>query len=123
MKQVQRRYFLLGSSALLAAPLASFAQRPRERIPTVGFLISETSSDSSVRIEAMRAGLRDHGYLEGKNIVIEIRAADGNYARLPELAAALVQMKVDVLVAFGHKGTPGSEGCNFGDSNCGSRHG
>lgn len=98
MIQVQRRHFLLWSSALLAAPLASFAQRPREKIPTVGFLISETASDSSVRIEAMRAG-----YVDGRNMVVVIRTADGNYAQLPELAATLVRMKVDVLVAFGTK--------------------
>lgn len=103
MKLVQRRHFLLGSSALLASPLTSFAQQPREKVSKVGFLISETASDSSVRIEAMRSGLRDHGYVEGKNLVLETRTADGNYARLPELAATLVQMKVDVLVAFGTK--------------------
>ena len=51
----------------------------------------------------MRAGLRDHGYVERKNPVIEIRTADGNYARLPELAATLVRMNVAVLVAFGQK--------------------
>jgi len=110
MKPVQRRHFLLGASAILASPLASFAQQPLAKISKVGFLISETSSDSSVRIEAMGAGLRDYGYVEGKNLVIEIRTADGNYARLPELAAALVRMKVDVLVAFGTKAVLAAKG-------------
>ena len=86
MKQIQRRHFLLASSGLLAAPLATFAQKPQGKIPKIGFLISETVPDSTGRIEAMRAGLRDHGYVEGKSAVIEIRAADGNYARLPQFA-------------------------------------
>jgi putative ABC transport system substrate-binding protein len=93
MKLVLRRQFLFGSTALLAAPLASIAQQPGARQPRVAFLISETTSDSSVRMEAMRGGLRDLGYVDGKNMVIEIRAADGNYARLPELATTLVQRR------------------------------
>jgi len=53
----------------------------------------------------MRAGLRDSGYVEGKSILIEIRAADGHYERLPEIAATLVRLEIDVLVAFGSKAT------------------
>jgi len=56
-------------------------------------------------VEAFRAGLRDLGYVEGKNIVIEYRWTEGNYARLPDLAAELVRSKVDVLVT---NGTPGA---------------
>ena len=65
--------------------------------------MSETLSAQTSRMDALRAGLRDRGYVEGKNIAVEIRTADGNYERLPELAAELVSLKVDVIVAFGTK--------------------
>ena len=99
---IDRRQFVLalGVSAL-AAPLVSLAQQPK--VPRVGFLISETLSGQASRVDALRAGLRDRGYVEGKNIAIEIRAADGNYDRLPELAVELTRIKVDVIVAFGTK--------------------
>ena len=102
---MKRRALLLATSALLATPWVSFAQQAQETIPRVGFLISETVPGSASRIEALRAGLRDRDYVEGKNIVIEIQAADGNYERLPDLAIALVRLKADVIVAFGSKAT------------------
>ena len=89
--------------ALFAAPLAAFAQQPQEKVPRIGFLIAETLSGQASRVEALRAGLRDRGYVEGQTIAIEVRSADGNYARLPKLAAELARLKVDVLVAFGIK--------------------
>lgn len=103
MERAQRRHFLLAAGVLLIAPHRSFAQPSPGRVPRVGFLISETVAGTSSRIEAMRAGLRDRGYVEGKSIRIELRAADGRYDRLPDLAQALVQDKVDVIVAFGTK--------------------
>jgi putative ABC transport system substrate-binding protein len=81
----------------------SLAQQPQGKVPRVGFLISEALSGQASRIEALRAGLRDRGYVEGKSIAIEIRSAEGNYDRLPGLAAELAGLKVDVLVAFGIK--------------------
>jgi putative ABC transport system substrate-binding protein len=87
----------------LAAPLASFAQQPQGTVPRIGFLISETLSSQARRVEALRSGLLDLGYVEGKSIAIEVRSADGRYDRLPELAAELTRLKVDVLVAFGIK--------------------
>ena len=100
---ITRRQFVLalGTNSLVS-PLVSFAQQQRIP-PRVGFLISETLSGQAKRLEALRAGLHDRGYLEGKNITIEIRAADGNYDRLPALAAELARLKVDVIVAFGGK--------------------
>jgi putative ABC transport system substrate-binding protein len=92
----------LGAGAL-AAPLAVFAQQ-KGKIWRIGFLGAASASGFAGLVEAMRAGLRDLGYVEGKNIVIEFRWAEGNYERLPELAAELVRLKVDVIMTAG---TPG----------------
>ena len=91
----------MGVSAL-AAPLASFAQ-PSTKTARIGLLIPETPSVEASRVDALRAGLRDHGYVEGQNINIEVRSAEGNYDRLPGLAAELAKLKVDVIVVFGAK--------------------
>ena len=98
MEQAQRRNFLLSTSALLAAAVASFAQTPQAKIPRIGFLGVATPAAWAPRIDAFRAGLRDLGYVEDKNIVIEFRFAEGQYDRLPALAAELVRLKVDVIV-------------------------
>ena len=98
---MKRRQFVEVLAALLGAPLLAIAQQGR--IPRVGFLISETLADQKTRVDALLAGLREYGYVEGKNIVIELRPADGNYDRLPALAAELAGLKVDVIVAFGAK--------------------
>ena len=98
---MRRRSFVAFIGFILAAPLASIAQQGK--IPRVGFLISETFSGQASRVDALRAGLRELGYVEGKNIMIELRPAGGNYGRLPALATELIDLKVDVLVAFGGK--------------------
>ena len=99
-----RRAFLiaLGTYAL-AAPLASFAQQ-QPKVTRIGFLGPESASRYASRMEALRAGLRDLGYVEGKNLIIEFRWAEGKYDRLPDLASELVRSKVDVIVTGG---TPG----------------
>jgi putative ABC transport system substrate-binding protein len=71
------------------------------RIPRIGMLIAASTSVYSARVEAFRQRLRDLGYVEGKNIVIEYRYAEGKLERLPDLAAELVQLKVDVIVTTG----------------------
>jgi putative ABC transport system substrate-binding protein len=73
------------------------AQQP-EKVPRIGILIAASTSFYSARVEAMRQRLRELGYVEGKNIVIEYRYAEGKLERLPDLAAELVQLKVDVIV-------------------------
>ena len=98
----RRTWLSVVGASLLAAPLAGLAQRPA-RMPTVGFLISETPAGQESRLEALRAGLRERGYVEGKNIAIEMRSAIGQYEQLPKLADELVRLRVDVLVAFGSK--------------------
>jgi putative ABC transport system substrate-binding protein len=75
-----------------------------DRVHRMAFLGSTSSSDYASQIEAFRSGLRELGYVEGKNLVIEFRWADGNYERLPGLAAELVRSKPDVLVTHGPPG-------------------
>ena len=83
--------------SLVLAPLAAEAQQAGQlyRVGLMGM-----RSDPN-RIGALRAGLRDLGYLEGRNIVIENRWAAGKYDRLPDIAAELVRLKVDVIVTGG----------------------
>jgi len=69
------------------------------RIPRIGILSGGSASFNSARLEAFRQRLREHGYVEGKNIVIEYRYTEGKPERLPDLAAELVRLKVDVIVA------------------------
>jgi putative tryptophan/tyrosine transport system substrate-binding protein len=99
---IDRRQMLALGIGALAAQVAR-AQDAVARIPRIGFLISETLADQASRIDALRAGLREFGYVDGRTIAIVSRSAEGNYDRLPELAAELVGLKVDVLVAFGIK--------------------
>jgi putative tryptophan/tyrosine transport system substrate-binding protein len=84
---------------ILTAPLAVEAQLP-SKVARVGFL-QVTSPRSASFVQAFEQGLRDLGYVEGQNLVIEFRTAEGNVERLPALAAEFVQRKVDVLVAGG----------------------
>jgi len=73
------------------------AQQPK-KVPRIGFQSAASPSANAARIEAFRQGLRELGYEEGKNIVIEYRYAEGKIDRLPDLAAELVRLKVDVIV-------------------------
>src|SRR5213595_2918615 len=93
----RRKLLVALSAGALAAPLACFAQQQRSKVARIGVL--EATSSSANQREALIAGLRELGYVEGKNIIIEERWAEGKYERLPGLAAELVQMKVDVIVA------------------------
>ena len=88
---------------LFALYLPAEAQQTK-RVPRIGFLAAPSQSFFSARAEGFRQGLRNLGYIEGKNIVIEYRYADGNLRRLPELAEELVSLKVDVIVASGAGG-------------------
>ena len=82
---------------LLAPNLPAAAQQPA-RIPRIGILFAPSASFYSARVEAFRQRLRELGYVEGKNIVIEYRYAEGKLERLPDLAAELVRLKVNVIV-------------------------
>jgi ABC-type uncharacterized transport system substrate-binding protein len=89
---------------LLALCLSAEAQQPA-KIPRIGFLGVPPRFAISERIEAFRQGLRDLGYVEGKNIGIEWRYAEGKLDRLPALAAELVRLKTDVIVTAGPQAT------------------
>jgi putative ABC transport system substrate-binding protein len=98
---VDRRRFLLTSLAgALAAPFAAGAQ-PAGKGWRIGFLSSQAASASQPYVEALRQGLRELGYVEGRNIAIEYRWAEGNYQRLPDLAKELVGLNVDLIFAIG----------------------
>jgi len=89
---------------LLALSFPADAQQPK-KVPRIGFLSSTSPSTISARVEAFRQGLRELGYVEGKNIVIEYRYAEGKLDRLSELATELVRLKVDVIVSAGPPNT------------------
>ncbi len=93
--------FTLG---VLVVPLAADAQQAG-KVPRIGFLGVTSESAFGDRLEAFRKGLRDLGYVEGKNLNIEVRWARGHYERLPALAAELVGLQVDVLVTHATPGT------------------
>src|SRR5574341_133689 len=105
---MNRRRFLATIGAAVAAPLESFAQQPA-KAARIGFLIPAYASSYASRVEALRAGLRDLGYVEGTHFTIEFRSADGKYDRLMDLAAELVRLKVDVIVTGGTPGTRASK--------------
>ncbi len=103
MNKRRKLVIALGASAL-TVPFEAYAQQPAATIPRIGFLGVSTPAAWTTRVDAFRAGLRDLGYVEGKNIAIEFRFAQGQYDRLPELAAELVRLKVDVIVTHSAPG-------------------
>src|SRR5262245_14593564 len=100
---MDRRAFIAGTLGLLAAPLAAEAQPAAAKVWRVGFLsnASLTAPGMSAGAGALRSGLRELGYVEGENVVLEFRWADGASARLVEFATELVRLKVDAIVAIG----------------------
>jgi putative ABC transport system substrate-binding protein len=85
---------------LLALPFPVRAQQPK-KVPLIGYLSSVDASRESTRSEGVRLALRERGHIEGKNIAIEFRYAEGKNDRVPELAAELVRLKVDIIVVAG----------------------
>jgi putative ABC transport system substrate-binding protein len=97
---VTRRQFITLLGGVAAWPLAARAQQ-QARIPRVGFLGNSTAALEENLVQPFRDGLRELGYLEGHNILIEYRWAEGNYEQFPNLIAELIALKVDVLVTAG----------------------
>ncbi len=95
---------ILVATLVLVLGFAVEAQQPT-KVPRIGWLTGATLSSNALRTEAFRQGLRDLGYIEGKNIVIEYRSAEGKVDGLPALAAELVRLKVDIIVTGGEAAT------------------
>jgi putative ABC transport system substrate-binding protein len=92
------------AGAATVRPMGALAQ-PAEKAARIGFLGTTFASSWTSRSEAFRSGLRELGYVEGRNVAIESRWADERYDLLPALAAELVRLKVDVLLTYGTPGT------------------
>jgi putative tryptophan/tyrosine transport system substrate-binding protein len=88
------------SALLLALSLPAQAQQP-PNIPRIAYLGATSLTANAARVEAFRQGLRELGYVEGKNIIIELRSAEGEQGRLPALVAKLVRLKIDIIVSGG----------------------
>jgi putative ABC transport system substrate-binding protein len=101
---VLRPFVFFGLLATLLLTTSS-VESQQTKVRRIGFLGATYSSTNSARIEAFRQGLRDLGYVEGKNIGIEYRWAEGKSERLPDLAADLVRLKVDIIVTAGPAAT------------------
>jgi ABC-type uncharacterized transport system substrate-binding protein len=94
-----RRLLVASLCALLLAPGIPGEAQPAKKIRRVGYLAAVSAAADAPRLEAFRQGLRELGYVEGQNIVIEYRHQGGGFERLPELVAELIGQKPDVLVA------------------------
>jgi putative ABC transport system substrate-binding protein len=96
----RREFITLVGGTAAAWPIAAWAQQDG-RARRIGVLASDTPAASGNLIDAFRRGLRDLGYVEGQTVVVEYRWADGKFDRLPDLAAELLRLNVDVIVAAG----------------------
>jgi putative ABC transport system substrate-binding protein len=101
---VRRREFIILLASATACPLAAHAQQQAGKVPRIGFLGVTSPSDRPSLLDAFRQGLRELGWVEGQNIFIDYRYAEGRLDRLPELAAELVRLKVDIIVSVGTQG-------------------
>jgi putative ABC transport system substrate-binding protein len=99
---MKRREFIAGFAGAAAWPLAARAQQAG-KVWRIGMLETVPLALNGPLCDALKQGLRAHGYVEGQNLVIDYRSADGRVERFPELAAELVRLKVDLIVA---RGTP-----------------
>ena len=103
MKVVSRQWSVISftlCALLFALCVSAEAQQPA-KLPRIGYLTGATPAGQLARIQAFQQGLRELGYVEGNNIVIEYRYAEEKFDRLPALAAELVRLKVDVIVTGG----------------------
>ncbi|MGH7409902.1 MAG: ABC transporter substrate-binding protein, partial [Candidatus Methylomirabilis sp.] len=93
------------ASGMLSSPPAADAQPPAKKVPRIGFLGNSTAALEANLLGPFREGLRDLGYDEGRNVLIEYRWAEGKYDRFPALIAELIALKVDVIVTAGTPAT------------------
>jgi putative ABC transport system substrate-binding protein len=100
----RRRFLLTSLTGVVAAPLVAGAQKAG-KVYRIGVVGVATPVLYERQIEGLRIGLREHGYVEGRNLTIEFRWAEGRYDRLPALAAEIVRLNVDVIITHGTLGT------------------
>jgi putative ABC transport system substrate-binding protein len=101
---MRRREFIVGlGGAATGWPLPARAQR--SAMPVIGYLSSESPQPDTVRTAGFRKGLSESGFVEGQNVAVEYHWADGDYRRLPELAADLVRRQVTIIAAIGGTAT------------------
>jgi putative ABC transport system substrate-binding protein len=104
-RSMRRKLLIAIGAALLAETKVMLAQQPPAKVSRIGFLGLTSAAGVKGRMDGLRAGLRELGYVEGRNLVIESRWAEGRYERLPALAAELVRLKVDAIVTYSTPGT------------------
>ena len=100
---IERRAFLRAAGIAVLAAHVDAAAQPAPGTHRIGFLGGGSASGYARLVEALVFGLRDHGYFPGKNLTIDYRWADGQYERLPALAAELLRLKVNMIIT---QGTP-----------------
>jgi putative tryptophan/tyrosine transport system substrate-binding protein len=98
---MKRKIIVLTLCAMLFALCPSAEAQQPKKVPRIGYLSSGNPTSESARSEGIRRALRELGYIEGQNIAIEYRYAEGKPDRYPELAAELVRLKVDIIVVAG----------------------
>src|SRR5262245_27250546 len=101
---MRRRDFIALVGGAIACPMGVSAQQQAGKVPRIGFLSLTSPSDRPRLFDAFRQGLRGLGWIEGQNIVIDYRYAEDRVDRLPDLAAELVRLKVDLIVSWGTQG-------------------
>src|SRR5215471_17479861 len=101
---MRRREFIIGVLGTAAWSLIARAQQPATKVHRIGWLVTGTPTSYRFSLAAFLDGLKALGYVEGRNISIEYRWAEGNVARLPKLANELVEQKVDIILAGGSVG-------------------
>src|SRR5262245_66367026 len=102
---MMKKVTILALCAMLFALCASAEAQQPKKVPRIGYLSATSGPTNAGRFEAFRQGLRELGYVEGKNIFVEWRFAEGKLDRLPALAAELARLKVDVIVTTGRMPT------------------
>jgi len=105
MEEAMRRQIGFCLLAIVLLTVSSGEAQQPAKLPTIGLLGAASASSYAPFVEAFRQGMHDRGYVEGKNVAVEYRWAEGKYDRLPDLAAELVRLKVDVIVTHGTPGT------------------
>ena len=107
---------IISAALILTFVHLAEAQQPK-KVPRIGYLSAFDAAGESARSEAIRVALRESGYVEGQNIVIEYRCAEGKLDRFPGLTAELVRLEVDIIVvAGGARANPGGQECDQDDS-------